>query len=163
MVPQLPKSLLCIRFPGMLTHALHACCCLQLSAEVNELKRQVESLQAANTALSTAAEQNQQQAASAAAAAASADAEANKQAMQAAQERQAQLQELLADAVSQLEKLHESRSQEQTELDRWICLMQPHIICSHGVPSLLCRQGGWMQGASVPGSVLLRRINTQWM
>jgi hypothetical protein len=111
---------------------------LQLSAEVAELKRQVESLQAVNTALSTAGEQNQQQAASAAAAAASAYTEANKQAMQAASEQQAQLQELLTYSISQLEKLHETRSQEQTELSRWVWLLQPQSTCSHGIVSLVC-------------------------
>lgn len=78
----------------------------------------MESLEAEKTALSTAAEQGQKQAVSEAAAAASAEAEQARLTLQAAQEQQAQLQELLKDATSRLEQECEGRKKEQAELER---------------------------------------------
>jgi hypothetical protein len=91
---------------------------LQLSAENDKLKRKVESLQAENTAISTAAAQGQQAAAFEAAAAASTDAEQARLALQAVQEQQAKAQELLRDVMGQLEEEQKSRAQEQAELER---------------------------------------------
>lgn len=91
---------------------------LQLSAENDDLKRRVESLQAENTAISTAAEHGQKAAASEAAAAASTDAQQARLALQAAQKQQVKAQELLRDALGQLEEEQKSRAQEQAELER---------------------------------------------
>lgn len=91
---------------------------LQLSAENDNLKRKVESLQAENTAISTAAEHGQKAAVSEAAAAASTDAQQARLALQAAQEQQVKAQELLRDALGQLEEEQKSKAQEQAELER---------------------------------------------
>lgn len=96
----------------------------QLTGEVDDLKRKLQSLEAANAALSAAAATapNEQQESEAAAAAA-AEAEQARLALQAAQEQQTQLQALLKEAVDQLEQERSARVQDSTQLERWVLLV----------------------------------------
>lgn len=91
---------------------------LQLTTEVDDLKRQVETLQAANTALTTTAEQEKQLAVSGAVTAASAKAEQARLALQAAQEERSKLQVLLSEAVAGLEQERKSKGKDQAQLER---------------------------------------------
>ena len=91
---------------------------LQLSSEVDDLKRQVEALQAANAALTSSAEKDKQLAVSDAATAASAKAEQTQRALQAEQEERNRLQEQLSEALASMEEERKSRGEDRTELER---------------------------------------------